>query len=118
MRKKALRIYFWIILIGILYAALICFTDIQLKCFIYEFTGMECPSCGATRMFASMAHLDLAAAFLYNPVLFVLFFVWNIIGGLCILDKVEFVKKPRFLYAMLLGSTAVFLIWGIFRNLF
>ena len=116
MRKKALTAYFWIIVIGTLYAAMIFFTDIAPECVSLKLFGMQCGACGVTRMLVSMAKLDFAAAFVYNPIFFVLFFVWNIIGVLCIIDKTEFIKKPRFLYSAMLISVAAVGIFGVIRN--
>ncbi len=116
MRRKALTVYFWILIIGIAYAALIFFTEVQPRCTILELTGLECGACGVTRMLISMVKLDFAAAFSYNPVLFVLFWVWNIIGVLCIIDRVELVKNKRFLYTAMWISAAAILVFGVVRN--
>lgn len=116
MRRKALKVYFWTIVIGAVYAAMIFFTDIAPECVSLKLFGLQCGACGITRMFVSMARFDFAAAFAYNPVFFVLFFVWNIIGALCIIDKTELVKKPRFLYSVLWISVAAVGIFGVVRN--
>lgn len=105
-------------MIGIAYAALIFFTDIQPKCTVLELTGLECGACGVTRMLVSMVKLDFAAAFSYNPVLFVLFFVWNIIGVLSIIDRAELVKNKRFMYTAMWISIAAILAFGVVRNFF
>ncbi len=115
-RRKALTVYFWIIVIGAAYAALIFFTDLEPKCVSLELLGLECGACGVTRMLISMAHLDFVAAFSYNPVLFVLFWAWNIIGALCIIDKTRLVRDRRFIYTLMWISVAAILIFGVVRN--
>jgi hypothetical protein len=41
-------------------------------CLLRRFTGVPCPSCGCTRSLAAWATLDLAQAFRFNPLFFVL----------------------------------------------
>lgn len=36
-------------------------------CWMRRFTGLDCPGCGLTRCFISLAHGDAAAAWSYNP---------------------------------------------------
>ncbi len=38
------------------------------SCRFRSWTGLDCPSCGLTRAFVSIAHGDLAAALRFNPV--------------------------------------------------
>ena len=66
-------------------------------------------------MFLSMMKFDFVAAFNYNPVMFVIFWIWNIIGVLGIIDKIEFVKKPKFLYTVLALSLASYFIFSVVR---
>jgi hypothetical protein len=42
-------------------------------CTFRRFTGVDCPGCGLTRCFISMAHGDLAAAWRFNPAGILLF---------------------------------------------
>ena len=37
-------------------------------CYWRRMVGMDCPGCGLTRCFVSLAHFDVAAAWGYNPV--------------------------------------------------
>jgi hypothetical protein len=48
---------------------LIPFTDIPLPelCLTRRWYGLDCPGCGMTRCFISLAHGDLVAAWAYNP---------------------------------------------------
>jgi len=42
------------------------------RCIFYAVTGLECPGCGSLRAAHSILHGDFAAAFRFNPLLFVL----------------------------------------------
>ena len=53
------------------YLVFVLCTGIRIPCLFYELTGLKCPGCGITRMFVSLARLDIAAAFAYNPLIFV-----------------------------------------------
>lgn len=42
------------------------------QCLLRKFTGIPCPTCGCTRSLLAWSDLDLAAAFRFNPLFFVL----------------------------------------------
>lgn len=42
------------------------------QCMLRKFTGIPCPTCGCTRSLLAWSNLDLAAAFRFNPLFFVL----------------------------------------------
>jgi hypothetical protein len=44
-------------------------------CSYKQLLGIDCPGCGLTRSFISLAHLDLVRAWFYNPAGVYLFFV-------------------------------------------
>lgn len=117
MRKQIIQIYKYIIIIGGLYALWGLSTGLYIPCFYYETLGLQCGGCGITRMFISMIKLDFVTAFHYNPVCFILFFVWNGIALLCFGEKVKFVQNEKFLYTMMAMSLAVLLIYAIIRNI-
>ena len=117
MRAKILKIYASIFIIGTIYLVWLLTTDIYIPCFYFITTGLQCPGCGISRMFLSLAKLDIPTAFSYNPVVFILFVIWNIIALLCFWGKIAFVKKPKFLYTALGISIAILIIWGFIRNL-
>ena len=70
LRKCATK-YGVILLVGIAYLIFVLLTEIRIPCIFYEITGLKCPGCGITRMIVSVARLDLASAFKYNPFLFI-----------------------------------------------
>lgn len=41
------------------------------QCLLRKFTGIPCPTCGCTRSLLAWSHLDLSAAFRFNPLFFV-----------------------------------------------
>jgi len=51
----------------VLYAS----TGVGLPCPFRAVTGWNCPLCGGTRMGDALLHLDMGAAFVYNPVAFI-----------------------------------------------
>lgn len=88
------------------------------KCLFHQFTGWECPGCGAQRMLHSLLHLDFREAFNANPFLLLslpllIFLVWL---------ELRRRQHPR-LYAsvysqtMIIATAAAIVVWTILRNL-
>ena len=117
MGKKILRIYGIIILVGLAYWLWIRLTGLQIPCLYLATTGLRCPGCGTTRMLLSLLRLDFGAAFSYNPVVFILFCMWNLIALLCVSDRFKWIQQPRILYFLLGLSIAVLVVFGILRNI-
>ena len=118
MRKQILTMYRNIFLIGIPYLIWVLLTDLRIPCVIYETTGLLCPGCGITRMFACIARFDFKTAFMYNGLAFVLVIVWNLIAILCATEKIRWVQNKAFLFSAL-GVTVVSLaIFGVLRNIY
>ena len=65
---------------GLGLSALYSTTGIGLPCPLREFTGWQCPFCGGTRMGSALLHLDIGAAFAYNPVVLVGLVVLGVLG--------------------------------------
>lgn len=116
MRKTTLKIYAWLLGIFIPYTIWGYFTGLWLPCFYNMSTGLVCPTCGISRMFLAVFRLDIAGAFAYNPVMFILVIYWNIVGILCITEKVPLVMDRRFRYASLYVSVAAAIIYSMIRN--
>ena len=51
-----------------------------MPCPLRTVTGWECPLCGGTRLGNALLHGDLAAAFAYNPVVFVGLIALTVLG--------------------------------------
>lgn len=70
LKKVALK-YAAVLAAGVGYYVFVTLTGWGLPCVFHEITGLQCPSCGVTRMFESIFHLDFKAAYGYNPFLFI-----------------------------------------------
>ena len=116
MRKKILLIYTGLAVAALLYLLLYLITGSGIPCFYLTRYGYTCPGCGLSRMLFSILKLDFSAAFLYNPVGFMAFFLWNGIAAIAFCDKVPSLTKPRTLYILLALTVAAFLIQGFIRN--
>jgi len=64
--KSALKLYGLLAIIGGIALVLSLFFSTS-PCIIYHLVGLPCPACGLTRAFISLARLDIAQAFAYNP---------------------------------------------------
>lgn len=71
---------------GIGVSALYATTGIGFPCPFRELTGWECPFCGGTRLGSALLHGDVAAAFTYNPVVFVSLILGVVVGVLWIIE--------------------------------
>ncbi len=114
MKKAILKIYAVILPLGAAYYLWGAITGLYLPCYVYQRTGLQCPGCGTSRMFLSLARLDITGAFAQHPVMLVLLIVWNVIAVLCFFGVI---KSRRFLYTMLGLSVAALVIFTISRNL-
>jgi hypothetical protein len=105
---------------GLLYYVFMCMTHLRIPCVFHEITGLYCPGCGATRMADSLIHLDLHGAFGYNQLLFLslplivylLTCAYLQYAGLKVNDNLK--KTNEYITW---GLVAVFVIFGILRNL-
>ncbi len=113
MKKTILAIYAAVVSIGALYGVWGAVTGRYLPCLYYKATGLLCPTCGVSRMFLSLFRGEFAAAFAYNPVMFLLLILWNTVAVLCFFGRI---KSKKLLYALLAGSLAALVIFGILRN--
>ena len=69
LRKTVIK-YSIILGVALAYLVFVLCTGIRIPCLFFELTGLQCPGCGITRMFVSLARLDFAAAFSYNQAVF------------------------------------------------
>lgn len=74
--------------VSVLYAT----AGVGLPCPFLALTGWECPFCGGTRLGSALLHGDIAAAFGYNPVVFISLVLGVVVGALWI---VEALGGPR-----------------------
>lgn len=82
--------------------------------------GFNCPGCGSQRFLHHLFHFDLAEAFRYNPLLFLLFpfviyllfvFISNLIFG------TEYRIKILYKNWFVITLFVIFIVYGILRNL-
>jgi len=71
---------------GLGLSALYATTGIGLPCPLRELTGWQCPFCGGTRMGSALLHLDIGAAFAYNPVVLVGLVVLGVLGAVWVIE--------------------------------
>ncbi|MCW2803675.1 MAG: hypothetical protein JWN06_1892 [Propionibacteriaceae bacterium] len=77
---------------GVALSALYAITGLGVPCPFRALTGWDCPLCGGTRMGSSLLHLDIGAAFGYNPVALIGLVV---VASLGLLWTVEVLGGPR-----------------------
>lgn len=118
MRKRILKTYLAIFAIGIPYLIWVLLTDLRIPCLFYEITGLLCPGCGITRMFASIARFEFEKAFMYNGLCFILVIAWNIIALLCATEKIKWVQSPKFQYSFFALTVVSLFVFGVLRNIF
>ncbi len=117
MRRRLLRIFAWVLGLGLAYLIWLLITGLPIPCPFYEWTGLPCPGCGTTRMFLSLARLDLTAAFRYHPVMLFGLFLWCAVALALWAGKPKGCASPRFLYSLLALTSASLLIFGVARML-
>lgn len=88
-------------------------------CLFRKVTGLPCFSCGCTRSLTAWSHFDLAAAFRFNPLFFLLcvsavvwLALWSVekLSGRRLLDPVRALIRRRTTWAAL--AALVLLNWG------
>jgi hypothetical protein len=84
---------------GLGLSALYATTGIGLPCPLRELTGWQCPFCGGTRMGNALLHLDIGAAFAYNPVALIGLTVLGVLGVAWTVEAVggPAIRLPRVL---------------------
>ena len=115
--NKVLKKYALIIGICLAYLVFVLCTDIKIPCLFYLATGLQCPGCGITRMFVSIARGKLDMAFKFNPFLFVCLplillcvIYWEttyVLTGKATMGKLRFLP-----YLLLIAA----LLFGVLRN--
>jgi len=113
---------------GLALSAFYASTGIGLPCPFRAVTGWNCPLCGGTRMGDSLLHLDIGAAYAYNPLALIGLGVLVILGALwtvqaaggpavrlpkAVRDRAAAVSQTMWLVAGLLGMAA----YTVLRNI-
>ena len=116
--KKVLLHLAILFAIGLAYFVFVSLTGLGIPCAFKVFTGLNCPSCGVTRMFAHIGHGDLETAFHDNMFLFC---TWPVIGGLLVYAdyrNAAHKKLPGWCNATCIAVIVLLVLWGIVRNLY
>lgn len=116
-RKRILIIYAAVIGIGALYTVLIYTTGFGIPCIFNKITGLQCPGCGTSRMALAAMRFDFAEGFMYNPVAFVTVPVWILISIGCYLGRPALLRQGKVLLGIFYVNVAVYIVFGIVRNL-
>lgn len=116
-RRKILKIYAYILAVGVPYLVFVTLSGIKIPCIFKLSTGLDCPGCGVTRMFVSMAEFDFKSAFFFNPAAFVLFFAWNAIALFAFHGRITLFYSRKFLLSAMYVSIFVLIVYGILRNI-
>ncbi len=106
----------FIIAISTIFSYLLIFL-MDIGCPLKELFDIDCAGCGVTRMILSILKFDFYQAFRFNPCMFILlilFIVYVIYVGVCILLKRKYLKLG-FKTCMLL--IVVIIGFGILRNI-
>jgi len=121
MEKKYIKLFYIELVIVICLMLLYFFVNSKYinlvpQCYIYNTTGLYCPSCGGTRCVTSLLSFEFIKAFYYHPIFFisiVLGIIINIYYIYTVLANKKF-KLLKWWYVIIWIS--VLLIFAILRN--
>ena len=119
--KKLLIVISVLLTLSITYYVFVKLTGGGIPCIFYSLTNKYCPGCGITRMFVALFSGDIAAAFGYNALMFILFPLALGYGGYL---SVLYVKRGSAWSNSLIETVILALValaaltFGILRNIF
>lgn len=102
---------------------LIAFTDVSSglwpRCMFHSLTGLECPGCGSQRAVHALMHGEIALAWSYNPLIFILAPLIPLMLAVSLMPR-RLGRLGVWLESRQAALTLLFLIviWTIVRNLF
>ena len=102
----------------IVYFILYTTMGIGIVCPINRLTGLLCPLCGVSRMFASLLKFDFESALYFNAAFLLLIPFWLIVFTAYSYEYVQNgrTKAPKWHKIILYTSFAIMLAFGIIRN--
>lgn len=101
---------------------LLAFTDVSSglwpRCLFHSLTGLECPGCGTQRAVHALFHGDIARAWSYNPLLFILSPLIPLMLASSLMPRwLGRLAKWLESRAAALSLLCLLLLWTIIRNL-
>ena len=113
--------------LGIIFLVLIIFIVVKSNitkyfptCFIYERTGILCPSCGGTRCVSNFVFGNFKASFLYHPIFFITIIYLGIVNIIYIINSFRKKEILTFLYPKTkfwIIFLIIIVIFTLFRNI-
>lgn len=102
---------------GAAYLIFVKLTGMAVPCLFHFVTGLKCPGCGITTIFAELASFNIKKAFKANAFLFVTlpFLVFEICYSVYLYIKGK--KQPALNERVLIVYLVLLLVWGVIRNL-
>lgn len=85
------------------------------KCILHTLTGLDCPGCGAQRMFHALLHGDFAAAWEANP--FLLCCLPLLVMGIWADLRPGLFRRITYSQWFIWGFAGAVILWGILRNI-
>lgn len=86
-------------------------------CAMHDILFLYCPLCGGTRAIKALLRLDVVSAFSYNPFVFLLLVLFVVLDVLAFLRLRRGESRPFvFPRKLWLSFCALFVLWGILRN--
>ena len=104
---------------GLGYALFVRVTGLGVPCIFHTVTGLDCPSCGVTRMCLALLRLDFAAAFRYNAAILVLSPLGIAVAArqAWLYVKTGRVKLSRAEMGIIVFLIVALLVFGVWRNI-
>lgn len=119
-RLKRVLLYTMIALgVGLGYALIISRIGFGIPCFFNLVTGLDCASCGVSRMCMALLQFRFAEAFSYNPAIFCLLPLGAVVGISWIVSYVRTgkVKTAGWMNVSIVFMIVTLILFGIVRNL-
>ncbi len=108
-----------LLLCGLAYALWLRVVGLGIPCIFHTLTGLDCPSCGVTRMCMALLRLDFKAAFHCNAAIFCLLPL-----GIAVAARQTYVyvrygrmQLERWAMVSVVLMIVVLLVFGVVRNL-
>ena len=114
MVKKRGRLILIVLAAGLGYYLFVRLTGWGIPCPVELLSGghIHCPGCGVSHVCMSLARLDFADAFYWNPAILCLMPFWAVGIGLWLFDKGQMYRK-----IVVWGSVVLMVSYGIIRNI-